>query len=319
MSLVSIGTVAVAGYSAYSSNKAKNDAVDSAQAQNDAIASQMATVEGNIQGLLDGQTDPRDGLIDPAEGHSNPTDLFKEIFTQYPDLLAQVLPGLTNQAIGTSSQITNSNVANFQSVLSQLYPAYGQMQQGQVNTINSLDPNNLGQEEILAQARMIAPLIPAGTLDPKTGSVGAGTTSPVSLYRNLISGMYNDRRTQYLGEVNNYLSNAENSAARQQSSAESFLGTFLNGVSGTSQFLTGATLDQEQFITQAKLGQEQWSTLAALEQEQFNTGNQYNLLNTLLKIPTASVNTAAYDQATASSIQSAISALGTGYAKSTAK
>ena len=273
-------TVGSAAYGAYSSNNAKNDAVDAAATQNSAIADQLDTTQNNIQSLLDSQSDP--------------VQLFQDIFTQYPQLLAQVLPSLTQQAVDTSSTITQSNINNFQTALGQLYPDYARLQAGQVQQIDSLNPANLGQEEILAKARQVGTLIPAGTLDPSTGAVAGGTTNPVSLYRNMVSGMYDDRRNQYLSAVSGYLGNAENSASRQQSSAENFLTGFLGQASGQAQYLTGATLTQESQ----------------------NMSDQWNLLNTLLKIPTATVNTGAYDQATASSIQTAISALGTAYGKS---
>lgn len=274
---LTLASLAAAAYGAYSSNQSKNTALDAASAQNSAIADQVSTVEDNIQSLYDSQSDP--------------TQLYTDIFTQYPELLSSVLPSLTQQAIDTSSLITQSNINNFQTALNQLYPAYQKLSGSQVSTIESLNPNNLGQEEILAETRMLSPLIPAGTLDPKTGAVAGGTTSPVSLYRNLVSGLYNDRRTQYLGEVSSYLSNAENSASRQQSSAESFLSDFLSQATGTSQYLTGSTLSQESQ----------------------NTSDQYSLLKTLLSIPTSTVNTSTYDQATANSLQSAISAIGQGY------
>lgn len=273
-------TVGSAAYGAYSSNQAKNAAIDAANAQNEATAAQLDTVQGNIQSLMDSQSDP--------------AQLFADLFQQYPELLSSVLPSLTQQATQTASTITGNNIENFQMALASLYPDYQRLQQSQVQTIDSLNPANLGQEEIAAQTRMLSPFIPAGTLDPSTGAVAGGTTNPTSLYRNLISGMYNDRRSEYLGQVTGYLSNAENSAARQQSSAETFLRDFLSQASGQSQYLTGATL----------------------QQEQSNLSDQYNLLNTLLKIPSATVNTAAYDQATASSISTALSALGTAYQKS---
>lgn len=267
-------------YGAYSSNKSKNEALDAASAQNEAIAEQLGVVEGNIQGLLDEQ--------------SNPAELYSEIFKKYPELLASVLPSLTSQSLDLATGITANNISNFQLALESLYPDYKRLQSEQVKAIDSLNPANLGSEEILAQTRMLSPFIPAGTLDPSKGSVAGGTTNPTSLYRNLISGMYNDRRDQYMGALSGYLSNAENSSARQQSSAETFLRDFLSGASSSSQYVTGSTLTQEAN----------------------NLNNQFGLLDTLLKIPTATVNTAAYDQATASSISQALSALGTAYQKS---
>ena len=198
------------------------------QEQLDGLASQQAA----LQGLYAEQQDP--------------VAVFKEIFTSFPDLLQQVLPSLRQQSAESATYFTGENVKNWDTTLAKMFPEYKAQADRQLGVIKELDPANLGQEEIKAQTRMLSPLIPEGTLNPGTGAVSGALSSPVSRYRNLISGMYNDRRTQFMGANNQWLQNAENSASRQQVKSEAFLPTFLQTASQSATNLTDATMKQEQ-------------------------------------------------------------------------
>lgn len=228
---MSMGTisaiVAIAGtaYGAYSSNRAAKKA---RQAQEAAAKEQQAA----LQGLYNEQPDP--------------FETFKEIFLAFPGLLEKTLPSLRRQSSDSAKFFTKENVGIWDETLSSMYPDYKKQEARRLGIINEMDPANMGQEEIKAQTRMLGPLIPEGTLNPSTGAVHGGTQSPVSMYRNFISGMYQDRRNQFNANNNAWLDYASNSAARQQVKSEALLPSFLNAASGAATSLTPQIIEQSQ-------------------------------------------------------------------------
>lgn len=280
--ILGLGAAASGAYGAYSANKGKEDAL----AQQEAIAEQLGVTQGTLEGLFNSQHEP-----------SDPVAVFTEILQQYPELLSQMLPTLRKESVKTSQAFTKSNVRSFQDAIKALYPDYSRLSAEQVRIIDQLNPDNLGQEEIQAITRKLSPLIPAGTLDPNTGAVAGGTTSPVSLYRNLISSEYNDRRSQYLGALGGYIANAENSAYRQEEKASSFLPSFLNLGFSSANSLAGMTLRADQM---------------QMAQDQANISSQMGLLQTLLGLG-SNINTSQYDQAAASSLNNVFAGLASAY------
>lgn len=268
-----VGGAAVSGIGAISSRKAGK------QARSDALKAQ----EAQAKAIAEAQA----GLAELYGEQRDPAEIFREILLSMPELLDQVLPDLRRHSKETAVDFTKSNLDTFDLAINRLFPKYKEYQNERLRVIDQLNPERLGREEILGVARKVSPLIPEGTFDPKTGGVQGGTQNAVSLYRNLVGGMYADRRNQYLGEVKQFLGEAENSALRQQEKASSFLPSFLGLGFESAGRLTGATLEQEQ-------GQ---------------IANQNAFLQALLGMPIAQYNPAAYDAATSSAVQAAIGGL----------
>jgi hypothetical protein len=175
-----------------------------------------------------------------------PSELFPQLVAQYPGMLQSILPQLTSTSISTTDRLAGAGADQFLRVREQIAPGTGQLDADRLTQINNLNPDNLGQEEILALTKKLSPLIPVGTLDPNTGAVAGGTTNPVSLYRNLISGAYNERRTQFLNESRSFVGDQSNAAARQQVSAARFLEGNLDRAFSTAAALTEADIGQQQ-------------------------------------------------------------------------
>lgn len=268
--IAAVGT----GYGIYANQKAQSRAEEQAKAQQKAQAKALAGQQEALSGLYGEQQDP--------------AEVFASIFSSYPDLLAQVLPSLTHQSIDTASQLTDANVASYQRALAALNPDYASLRADQVAQIRALNPENLGAEDIAAITRLSAPIIPVGTFDPNTGAVAGGTTNPVSLYRNLISGKYDERRTSFLNADNIYLTDAQNSALRQQVQAQNFLLPLLQDATQAASGLTSSTV----------------------QQQSGNIAAQTSLLNTVLGMPAAQVNLLPYSQANSQLVQSGASNIG---------
>lgn len=280
MGIAAIAGIVSAGagvYGAISANKARKDAKKQAEMQNKLQAEQLLAAQEALQGLYGEQQDP--------------AEVFAKILTSMPGLLDKVLPDLRRQSKDTAEDLTRSNLSTFRAALGDRAGEFDRFQDERVRILDEMNPANLGKEEILAQSRIIAPLVPTGTFDPSTGAVAGGTTNAVSLYRNLINGMYQDRRAQYGNAVQTFLTDTENSAIRQQERASSFLGGFLNLASNAAGALTQQTLNQEAQEIQ----------------------NQAGFLKTLLDMPSASFDSAPYDAAMASGVQNAIAGLASAY------
>lgn len=273
-----IASAAVSAYGIASSNKARKQGQAQAEAAQKAQAKQLAGQQEALAALFASQPDP--------------AETFREIFESIPGLLEKVLPQLRGQAKATAADFTNFNIGERDRVLSALFGEdFEKFEDRRAAVIDEMDPANLGQEELLQITKKLSPLIPEGTLDPSSGAVQGGVSSPVALYRNLISGEYQERRSQYLGEVRNWLGDAENSAARQQEKAGDYLGTFLGIANGAATNLTGATM----------------------QQYQANLASQTGLLNTVLGMGTPTFDSTPYNQAIASNTQNLISGLATAY------
>lgn len=276
---VASAVISAAGsaYSANQASKAKKSANAQAQKQQDALTAQLSKSQAASQALRDEQSDP--------------VDVYKEIFLAMPGLLDQTLPAFTRQSTESAQKFSTDNVNIFSGIIDKMFPGYQNQQARRLGILNEMDPANLGAAEIAAVTRKVAPLIPSGTLNPNTGAVSGGTTNPVSLYRNLISGLYQDRRNQFNQQNNAYLADAENTAARQQVRAESFLPTFLGFGQNTAGALTQSTLSQEQ--------------------QAINAQDAYT--NALLGVPTPQANTGQYDQAIAGAVTTGINGLASAY------
>lgn len=270
----SVVGIAGTAYGVYANNKAQSKAEQAAKAQQQAQAAALKDQQGALQDLFNSEQDP--------------AQVFADIFTQFPDLLSQVLPSLTNQSITASSQLTDANVASFKKALLSLTPQYDRLRGDQVKQIDSLNPDNLGADEIASITKLLSPLIPTGTLDPKSGAVAGGTSNPVSLYRNLISGAYDQRRTQFLNADSQFLTSSENSAARQQVQAQNFLLPLLS-IAGSSA--AGVTSQ-------------------VVQQQRGDIATQASLLNTVLGMPAAQVNTLPYAQSNAALVNQGASSIG---------
>jgi len=271
--ILGLGSLGTGIFGAASASNALSQAQSQAQAQQAAQAQELAGLQEGLQGLFDSQ--------------QNPADVFNSILTSLPGTLNEVVPQLGQLADRTAPQMTQSNIGTYNQALNQLFPAYAQESANQLKTIESLNPDNLGQDELKAITRAASPLLPAGTLDPTTGAVQGGTTNPASLYRNLISGAYESHRVDYLNALGGYLNNAENSALRQQAQAPSFLNEFLSTASNAANSLTQQT------------GQQSAQDIAA----------QTSLLNTVLGMSPAPINSAPYIQASTSALGGGISGL----------
>lgn len=273
-----IASAAASAYGIASSNKARKQAQAENARAREAQASQLELLQG--------------GLAELFASQPNPAETFREIFASIPGLLEQTLPQLRGQAKTTAADFTEFNLEQRAKVMESLFgEGWQDFSNRRMELIREMDPENLGQEELLAITRKVAPLIPEGTLDPSTGAVQGGTTSPVSLYRNLISGEYQARRQAALGEYRNWLSDAETSAARQQERAGDYLSGFLNIASGAASTLTGQTLQQHQ------------SNIAA----------QTGLLQTVLGMGVPAFDSTPYNAAISQNTQQLISGLATAY------
>ncbi len=215
-----------------------------------------------------------------------PAQTYADILGEMPGLLATAVPALEPTAAQAARWGTSANVNTYEEAMNALYPGFNQEQANQLKTIESMNPDNTGTAELQAISRQASPLIPAGTLGP-TGAVQGGTTDPASLYRNLISGNYEAKRTDYLNAVGGYINNAENSALRQQVQAPSFLNEFLNSSTSAAQNLTGQTTQQNE------------SNIAA----------QTSLLQSVLGMNVQPINSAPYISAATSGISSGLSGL----------
>lgn len=165
---------------------------------------------------------------------------FKQLVREFPGLFGEIAPQLTQQTAQIGQDLTGSNVQNFLSARNAIDPQAAGIQASRADQINQLNPANLGQEELLAITRQLSPLIPAGTLDPNTGAVQGATTSPVSLYRNLISGNFNQRRQEFLQQASQFNIESTSSAQRQQERAAPFLAQALDIGFNTSASVAGA-------------------------------------------------------------------------------
>lgn len=270
--VVGIGTALYGAYNSYSSSK---DAKRAAAQQQKLRAQQLAGQQSALEGLYGEQRDP--------------AEVYADIFNMLPELLQRNLPAFRQFSKDTAVDFTKSNIETRDIALKSMFPEYQRLQDRRVAMIDEMDPANLGQEELKAITRKMSPLIPEGTFDPSTGAVAGGTTSPVSLYRNLISGAYQQRRADYLSVNSAYLNDAESSALRQQERASTFLPQFLSLAGNAASQLTGLSVAQEQQRIQ----------------------NQENYLNTLLGMPSATYDSAAYDKAIGQNLQLAVAGLST--------
>lgn len=268
-----LGALGTGVFGAVSANSALSDAKSQAAAQQAAQAQEVSGLQSGLQDLFNSQQDPE--------------AVFSQIFSDLPGILNNAVPQLSTLAQSTATDLTNSNIGTYNQALNSLFPQYNQERSNQLSTIESLNPNNLGQDELQAITRQASPLLPAGTLDPNTGAVQGGTTNPASLYRNLISGNYEAKRVDYLNAVGGYLNDAENSASRQQEKASSFLNEFLSTGANAANSLTQQT------------GQQNSQDIAA----------QTQLLSTVLGMGAQPINSAPYIQASTSSLNSGISGL----------
>jgi hypothetical protein len=237
---VAVGVVG-AGVNAYSANKASK-----------ANSASLDSENKRIKGLLKEIDRGRENADQLREDRDIPSDLFARLFRQFPGLVSSVAPQLTDAA----NTFGQGNADQFLSLREKIAPGSSGLDADRLKQIQSLDPANLGQDEISALTRAMSPLLPSGTLDPTTGAVKGATTSPVSLYRNLISAKYNERRTQFLNASGSFIEGQNNAASRQQVSAADFLQLGLS----TSAGLTGANIEQQQGDINA---QEEWIKLAA--------------------------------------------------------
>lgn len=175
----------------------------------------------------------------------NPAEVFAEILTSFPGLLDQVLPQFSRQSTDLAKKFSADNVGIWKDTLSSMFPDYNRLRGRREAMINEMDPKNLGAAEIAAVTRKLSPLIPEGTIGPK-GAVAGGTTSPVSMYRNWISELYQDRRSQFLTASTALQQEDQNSAARQQVKSEAFLPIFLQTAASAAGSLTQQTMSQDQ-------------------------------------------------------------------------
>jgi hypothetical protein len=251
--------------------------------------SQQQQAVQNYQNLiakeLSGATGQADSLL---ASQQSPADIFKQIFGDLPGELSKAFPVFEGLSTDAAAKLTQANVDNWKSVINQIYPGWTALNKSLLGQINNLNPANLGTQEILGTTRAVSPLIPAGTLDPTTGSVGSGTTNPVSLYRNLVNGMYDQRRQEFIQAASGYMTNADNSAARQEVQAQQFMGELVSGSLQTSTALTGETV----------------------QQQQANINNAMAQIQTLLGLQSQGFNAAPYTSAISSGISSATAGLG---------
>jgi len=173
-----------------------------------------------LQRNVDGLADQRDE-IDLA-------GTYRRLAQEFPDLFGGIAPALASTSIGLSGDLTSSNARNFNSARDIIDPNAAGIQARRGSLLQSLDPANLGQEELLGITRQLSPLIPVGTLDPNTGAVQGATTSPVSLYRNLISSNYAQRRSEYLSQASQFNIESISAAERQSERAAPFLSQALD-------------------------------------------------------------------------------------------
>ena len=227
--LLQIGS-GIAG--AIQGNKANKEGLAAANAQNTAMAASMAEQQAALQGLYANQPDP--------------AELFKRIFSSMPELLGKVLPSLRKQAGATAEWGTASNLKTYDQAMQGLFPEYRSMQDRMLSLIKSNDPENLGQEELAAVSRKLAPFIPTGSVDTRTGAVAGGATSPVALYRNMINGMYSDRKDKFGSQLGAWLNNADNAAVRQQDRASQYLMPFLSMANNSGMGIAEQSLKQHQ-------------------------------------------------------------------------
>lgn len=225
-------SLAATAYGAYSSSSASSAAAQGAAGQNAAIAAQAQGQQAALQELYKKQKDP--------------TKIYNKEFTEFPNLLNSVLPSLTSMANTTAKKETASNIDTYEQAIKSLFPGFHGLQDRTLSVINSEDPANLGRQQLSEVAKLISPYIATGSVNPRNGQVGNGLASPDQLYRNAISGTYQQTLQRFLGDANTYLGNAENVAVRQQVQAPQFLSNFLNLDANTSANVTQLTLQQQQ-------------------------------------------------------------------------
>lgn len=236
---VAAGVSAGAGvYSAVSASKANKAGL---AAENDRISALNADLEIG-----------RQNAAALRANRDVPSELFADMLRQFPDLLNSILPQLIGPSIDTTNQLAQAGLDQFLDLRDQLNPGARQLEVDRLDQINQLNPENLGQEEILAITRKLSPLIPQGTLDPTTGAVSGATTNPVSLYRNLISSKFGERRSEFLNQSRQFGQDANNAAARQQVSAADFLNSNLDRAFNTSAALASADIQQQQLDINAQ-------------------------------------------------------------------
>lgn len=217
-----------------------------AQSAKKADASARAAEEERREDLLAEIDRGRAAAADLREERDVPSELFAQLVRQYPALLGSILPSLTKSSISTTDTLADAGTEQFLRIQERLAPGTGQLRRDQLEQINQLNPENLAQEDILAITRKLAPLIPSGTLDPSTGSVEGATTNPVSLYRNIVSAKYDERRSDFLDRANQFVGTQNNAAVRQQVSAADFLEGNLNRAFDSAALLTAADVEQQQ-------------------------------------------------------------------------
>ena len=226
-----LASAGVSAYSAYSASKDRKKAMQQAEDQQSAYADQLGLSEEALQALFENQ--------------QSPFEIFSEILTGLPGLLDQVLPDLRRQSTETATQFTQNNIDNRDAAIKRMFPEYNRLKDSLVGVIDQMNPDNLGAEELRGITKLLGGIIPADTLDPNTGAVAGGVTTPVALYRNLISGAYQQRRQDYGNALTAYLGNAENSAVRQQERASAFLGQYLSLAGNAAGALTQQTIGQQ--------------------------------------------------------------------------
>jgi len=202
----------------------------------------------------------RDALVGLRENRDVPSDLFGDILARYPGMLNSILPQLTRTSISTTDTLANAGTDQFLGLREKIAPGTGALDSDRLKQINRLNPDNLGREDILAQGRISSQFLPSGTLNPNTGSVAGATTSPVSLYRNLISSQFDRRRDQFLSRSGEFVGQQNSASERQQVSAERFLSDNLDRAFVTATGLTGADIGQQEGDIN---NQEAWIRLAA--------------------------------------------------------
>jgi len=218
----------------------------SASDANKANKASLASEEERIDALLVEIDKGRRAADKLREEREIPSEKFAQIARQYPQLLSSLLPGIERTTTPIANRLGENNADQFLKIRDKISPGSSALQADVLQQINEMNPENLGREEILALTRKLSPLLPVGTLDPNTGAVQGATANPVSLYRNLISGDYRGRRTEFVSAGSGYLGEQNNAAARQQVNAAEFLDVNLARGLSSSLALASADVAQQQ-------------------------------------------------------------------------
>lgn len=284
--IAGIGEAAGGALQAILAYQAAQDAREAEAERQRRVAAEMETVQRNVAELMR-QRDV------PSELSERILSNFPQIFSKFAEQTVPIFESLLDPrvkreiaevaevpsiedifsiATDQATQDTTNNVNRFLNAREAIAPGTAKLDRERFEQIQDLNPDRLGQAEIEATARRMATVLPAGTVQPGTAGVAGGLQRPFALYRNLISGLYQQRRQDFINASTGYIQEQTNSAQRQQSRAQEFIASNLQreGVAGQREAIK---LDREKLISE--LGMFSSEFLGTNLQQLLRTGSTY--------------------------------------------